>query len=386
MSDSNKPQLLSQFTDVTGVDEERARFYLESSAWQLEVALASFYENDGDDNPIIVEDTEPEGQAAPPPSPVPVLTDSHQKQKPKPKQPAGYSSRIATVAGLDSDTSDEEEGQAFYAGGSEHSGQQVLGPSKKKDIVSEMFKSVKEHGAEVVDTHSPRGLGASSSFAGTGYRLGQSTNDSEVIGPPSGGRRDSHTEVVLKLWKEGFSINNGPLKRYSDPENRGFLDSVRRGEIPTELVRESHGSEVHLNMEDHRHEDFVTPKNKLNAFGGKGHVLGSPAPATVGAVKPTDDKDRTANEEQAKDSLNVDKALPTTTIQIRLADGSRLIGQFNHTHTIGDVRSYITIARPQYQTQNFSLLTTFPSKELSDNSATLSDAGILNAAVMQRLT
>nr|CAD7258148.1 unnamed protein product [Timema shepardi] len=418
----------------------------ENSAWL--VALASFYENDGDDNPIIVEDTEPEGQAAPPPSPVPVLTDSHHKQKPKPKQPAGYSSRIATVAGLDSDTSDEEEGQAFYAGGSEHSGQQVLGPSKKKDIVSEMFKSVKEHGAEVVDTHSPRGLGASSSFAGTGYRLGQSTNDSEVIGPPSGGFHVTHTEVVLKLWKEGFSINNGPLKRYSDPENRGFLDSVRRGEIPTELVRESHGREVHLNMEDHRHEDFVTPKNKLNAFGGKGHVLGSnhtippyprakdtltdlqaytrlehtetldsnpefpvigslvyarempytmwtpkrsvnhgvncceslthiflllplsdsPAPATVGAVKPTDDKDQTANEEQAKDSLNLDKALPTTTIQIRLADGSRLIGQFNHTHTIGDVRSYITI------------------KELSDNSATLSDAGILNAAVMQRLT
>ncbi|CAG2053956.1 unnamed protein product [Timema podura] len=184
-------------------------------------------------------------------------------------------------------------------------------------------------------------------------------------------------------------------------------------EIPTELVRESHGSEVHLNMEDHRHEDFVTPKNKLNAFGGKGHVLGSwgtvveprepgsmfvqglpnsqdrplsPAPATVGAVKPADEKDQTANEEQAKDSLNVDKALPTTTIQIRLADGSRLIGQFNHTHTIGDVRSYINIARPQYQNQNFSLLTTFPSKELSDNSVTLSDAGILNAAVMQRLT
>ncbi|CAG2053955.1 unnamed protein product [Timema podura] len=88
---------------------------------------------------------------------------------------------------------------------------------------------ITRHGAEVVDTHSPRGPGASSSFAGTGYRLGQSTNDSEVIGPPSGGRRDSHTEVVLKLWKEGFSINNGPLKRYSDPENRGFLDSVRRG-------------------------------------------------------------------------------------------------------------------------------------------------------------
>lgn len=41
--------------------------------------------------------------------------------------------------------SSDEEGQAFYAGGSEHSGQQVLGPSKKKkDVVSMLFKSAKE--------------------------------------------------------------------------------------------------------------------------------------------------------------------------------------------------------------------------------------------------
>lgn len=36
-------------------------------------------------------------------------------------------------------------GQAFYAGGSERSGQQILGPGKsRKDIVTEMFKSVRE--------------------------------------------------------------------------------------------------------------------------------------------------------------------------------------------------------------------------------------------------
>ena len=58
-----------------------------------------------------------------------------------------YYYRFGTVAGLNRNeaSSDEEEGQAFYAGGSEHSGQQVIGPGKKKkDIVSEMFKSVKE--------------------------------------------------------------------------------------------------------------------------------------------------------------------------------------------------------------------------------------------------
>lgn len=57
-------------------------------------------------------------------------------------------SRFATLSSLQANadgSSDEEEGQAFYAGGSEHSGQQVLGPGKKKkDIVAEMFKSVQE--------------------------------------------------------------------------------------------------------------------------------------------------------------------------------------------------------------------------------------------------
>lgn len=36
-------------------------------------------------------------------------------------------------------------GEAFYAGGSERSGQQILGPNKgKKNIVTEMFQSARE--------------------------------------------------------------------------------------------------------------------------------------------------------------------------------------------------------------------------------------------------
>jgi len=34
---ADRDELLSQFTDVTGIDAERAKFYLESAAWQLEV-------------------------------------------------------------------------------------------------------------------------------------------------------------------------------------------------------------------------------------------------------------------------------------------------------------------------------------------------------------
>lgn len=43
------------------------------------------------------------------------------------------------------------------------------------------------------------------------------------------GRRESHTEVTLKLWKEGFSVDDGAIREYADPANREFLDYVRRG-------------------------------------------------------------------------------------------------------------------------------------------------------------
>ena len=56
-----------------------------------------------------------------------------------------FGNRFATVSSLNKDSSDEEEGQAFYAGGSEHSGQQILGPGKNKhNIVAEMFRTVQE--------------------------------------------------------------------------------------------------------------------------------------------------------------------------------------------------------------------------------------------------
>lgn len=51
--------------------------------------------------------------------------------------------------------------------------------------------------------------------------------------------------------------------------------------------------------------------------------------------------DRIANEEQARQVVSLDESVPTTTLQIRLADGSRLVANFNQSHTIADVRRYI---------------------------------------------
>lgn len=69
----------------------------------------------------------------------------------------------------------------------------------------------------------------------------------------------------------------------------------------------------------------------------------SPSPTTVGVTKPVDEKDKAANEKQAQESVSVQQGAPTTSVQIRLADGSRLVATFNHTHTVGDIRRYVTL-------------------------------------------
>lgn len=140
-------------------------------------------------------------------------------------------------------SSDEEQGQAFYAGGSERSGQQVLGPPKKnpiKDYVSEIFRSAQESGAEVVDPHtrhaaqagSSRGGAGGSVYAGTGYRLGMTDNDHTVLASavaPTAARPQAIEPIIIKLWSNGLSINDGPLRPYDEPENQSFLNSIKRG-------------------------------------------------------------------------------------------------------------------------------------------------------------
>ena len=46
MSEENKDTIITQFQDITGQDIEKSKFYLESSGWNLEIALGSFYETE----------------------------------------------------------------------------------------------------------------------------------------------------------------------------------------------------------------------------------------------------------------------------------------------------------------------------------------------------
>ncbi|XP_054650370.1 NSFL1 cofactor p47 [Dunckerocampus dactyliophorus] len=373
---ASQEESVRDFINVTGVDEERARFFLESTSWNLQLALGSFFE-DGPEDDDIVTLPQPEGGSSV-------------------SRSTGPSSQHRVTSFRDfmheaEDESDEEEGQRFFAGGSERSGQQIVGPPKKKspnDVVEDLFKGAKEHGAVPLD-RSGRGPGESSkakAFDGGGYRLGAAPEEESTY--VSGGRRDGNAQqdvhVVLKLWKTGFSLDDGELRNYNDPGNAHFLEAIRRGEIPLELRQRSRGGQVNLDMEDHRDEDFSKPKMAFKAFGGEGQKLGSATPELISAPA-TSQQDQAANEAQASASVSLDTSQPVTSIQIRLADGGRLVQKFNHSHRVSDLRQYVVVARPAMAAREFVLMTTFPNKELSDESQTLKQANLLNAVIVQRL-
>ncbi|XP_053785999.1 UBX domain-containing protein 2B isoform X1 [Desmodus rotundus] len=269
--------------------------------------------------------------------------------------------------------------QRFYSSEHEYSGLHIARPSTGK-IVNELFKEAREHGAVPLNEATrASGDDKSKSFTGGGYRLGNSfCEQSEYI---YGENQLQDVQVLLKLWSNGFSLDDGELRPYSDPTNAQFLESVKRGEIPPELQRLVHGGQVNLDMEDHQDQEYIKPRWRFKAFSGEGQKLGSLTPEIVSTPS--------SPEEEDKSILNavvlIDDSVPTTKIQIRLVDGSRLIQRFNSTHRILDVRDFIVQSRPEFATLDFILVTSFPNKELTDESLTLQEADILNTVLLQQL-
>lgn len=182
----------------------------------------------------------------------------------------------------------------------------------------------------------------------------------------------------LHLWRDGFSVDDGALFRYDDPANARTLEMINTGHAPLHILNVEHGQEVDVEVHAHKDEDYKQPKKKYVPFGGSGQRLGSPTPGASTAAAPpaaASSSSSTATpasaSSSAKPSVDVDNSVPTVTLQIRLGDGTRMQSRFNTTHTIGDVYSFVD--RASTDTRAYALMTTFPSKELTDKAQVLGD-------------
>ena len=172
--------------------------------------------------------------------------------------------------------------------------------------------------------------------------------------------------------------DDGPLYRMDDPRNAEILAEIKGGRAPMHILNVTQDQEVDVQLEQHR-ENYVAPKKKYKPFEGGGQRLGSPTPGGGEAVAPAAPAAAPSASARAPQGaaqagpadLNADE--PTISLQIRLGDGTRLVSRFNTTHTIGDVYDFVTASNPGSSARPWALMTTFPSKELTDKSQVLGD-------------
>ncbi|WVF65744.1 hypothetical protein IAT40_000476 [Kwoniella sp. CBS 6097] len=205
----------------------------------------------------------------------------------------------------------------------------------------------------------------------------------------------------LTFWRNGFSIEDGPLLSYEDPQNQQLLQAIESGRAPPSVFGVRYNQRLNVEVAQRRREDYQPPPKKpMKAFGGSGNRLGSPAPEVISSSSPMPGGlpqgilvggsgsstpgggSNTGAGTSGQTEFKVDASQPTTSIQLRLGDGTRMVAKVNLTHTVGDLRNYVSAARPD--SRSFVLQTTFPSRELSDTSETVEAAKLQNAVVVQR--
>lgn len=257
------------------------------------------------------------------------------------KAAASGGPRIATFSSLASghgDGSEDEEedgkkGDQFFAGG----GIAIQGPNSG-NLKDAMFSRAKKLGAK-------------------------EAGESEAAGE----------KVSIVFYSDGFALMRGgilgPLRAPSDPANASFLRSVGNGEIPEEL--KSLGNDVHVALVD-KHTEAYPPMPKAT-FTGEGVTVGG-GPTNPSAVY--------AGGEGEPSAVSCDMDQPHTKIQIRLADGTRLVAHLNLTHTLADVYAFVRSSTPDRRP--FVLSTTYPRADLVAGPKTIVEAGLSNAVIVKR--
>ncbi|ONK78990.1 uncharacterized protein A4U43_C01F1740 [Asparagus officinalis] len=383
INNDDEKTLIETFISITSASREEALFFLESHNFELEPSIHSFYENSPIDQPLQdqefeqVEDEIP--QSAPPQVEVPAVSERKEEKKKKTTTGGASSSgRIRTLADLnrkddDGSDSDDDGPQEYYTGG-EKSGMLVQDPTKGGHNVDAIFDQARQMGA----TQGPFEQNPSSSsrsFTGTGRLLSGETL-------PAAPRPSENVIHNIYFWSNGFTIDDGPLRRFDDPANAAFLESIKKSQCPQELEPEDRRSTVHVNLV-RREEACPEPVKRLSPFQGVGRTLGGGSSSTESVVAVA------ASSPSSAAPVVVDDSRPVTSIQLRLADGSRTVARFNTDHTVGNIRAFIdnhAASNGRAVSTNYSLQTAgFPPKKLTDATQTIEQAGLANSVVIQKL-
>ncbi|CAH8261338.1 unnamed protein product [Arabidopsis lyrata] len=174
---------------------------------------------------------------------------------------------------------------------------------------------------------------------------------------------------TVTIWRNGFTIDDDPFKSLDDPENAAFLERITSLESPRLL-------------------DPLSVQVKL--IRREGNFSESPSFHGVGSTLAESDSVSTnlptlaTSPPPSMGLIVVDPTAPTTSIQLRLADGTRLVTRFNTRHTIRDIRGFIDASRPDGSKDYELLIMGSPPTRLPDFDQTIEKAGIANSVLVQK--
>ncbi|CAG8457586.1 10973_t:CDS:10 [Ambispora gerdemannii] len=393
--------LIEEFLNVVACDEQQATFYLEANKWDLQSALGQFFEDNPEvDDQDVTSSSDPfQVQTAATSGPSSILNKaeepgsntSNSTSSKKPSLPSSSLKKhgVATLGDLGKDPAededDEDEPENLFAGG-EKSGIFMQNPVTKSSssLVGDILKKAAEGGRGPQEEEDAPKKPSRPFFTGTGYKLGSEEEPSEEvpISPTALNEMVTEEPVIrhLTFWRNGFSIEDGPLMSYDDPQNSEFLKAINSGRAPLSQLNVKQGQPVDMRVARKLDEDYKPPPKKpAKPFSGSGHRLGSPVGYIISSPEPSTTSASTSTPPIRTRQLEIDESLPVTSIQIRMADGTRMVARFNHTHTVRDIREFINASRVGEVNRNYVLQTTFPTKDLTDETLTLKQASLVNS-------
>ena len=236
-------------------------------------------------------------------------------------------------------------------------------------------------------------------FGGTGHTLGSDEQESATVPDPEASNVPmTRVTRILTFWRNGFSVDQGPLKRYDDPENQMTLRAVSQGRVPLDLFNVQYDQDVSIKIYRRMEEEYQASSGGDGEgggdsvpFTGQGQRLGSPAPAVIsssGSQQPSSSTMSTTSTSQPprqQQQPQIDPSQPATTIQIRLGDGTRLVAKFNQLANVSELYRFVEDSSTSTP-RNYVLQTTFPNRDITDRDISIKDAGLVNSVIVQKYT
>ncbi|KAK4224517.1 hypothetical protein QBC38DRAFT_485296 [Podospora fimiseda] len=396
---SDHDEAIADFIQLTAATPEQAAEYLSGNHWDVSAASNAFFadleeeEAEEASRAVAAADAAYTGPRTLDGRPAPQHASSSSSAAKKPPKRTG----LATLGSLrnaeahdddddDDDDDSDDEGRRgprdLFAGG-EKSGLAVQDPAQRSSdprrLISDIVSKAKANARQQPEPDSPAGP-SSSRFRGAGQTLGGDGTESrripdplEATGPTTAVPEGPLQERILHIWADGFSVDDGELRRFDDPQNQADLRMIREGRAPLHLMNVRFDQRVDVKLQQHQENWKPLPK-VYRPFSGEGRRLGSPVPGDTTAVPsaPIATTQTTPAASSEAPTTGFDASQPALNLRVQLPDGTRLPARFNTTQTVGDVYDFIQRASPSLN-RPWVLSTTFPNKEHEDKGLVLGE-------------